>query len=126
MPVNLDEDAGSGPRCVLCGRAGYLHAPEFNPRLGRGLLVDGAAGLRCAAVVSCAARVGENRRTAPDLLSLPWRTGRKDTGPGAHRVIYAVLGGDPDFDPMIGTMDTAGLSAEACAAHNAMLEGSTA
>lgn len=58
-----------GPRCVLCGRAGYLHGPEFDPLTGRGLLVDGATGLRCAGVASCTARAGENRRTAPRRYS---------------------------------------------------------
>jgi hypothetical protein len=52
------------PRCVLCGRPGYLHGPEFNPLTGEGLLVDGATGLRCAGVPSCTVRVGGNRRSA--------------------------------------------------------------
>jgi hypothetical protein len=60
-----------------------------------------------------------NELAEPDV---PWRTGRKTTGPGAHRVIYAMTGGDPDWDPMIGAMDTAELAAEACAGHNALLE----
>ena len=60
-------DPAGRPRCVLCGRNGYLHGPEFNPLSGEGLLVDGATGLRCAVVVSCAARVGENRRLAAPL-----------------------------------------------------------
>ena len=60
-------DPAGRPRCVLCGRNGYLHGPEFNPLSGEGLLVDGATGLRCAVVVSCAARVGENRRLAGPL-----------------------------------------------------------
>ena len=61
-------EAGQSPRgpcCVLCGRAGYLHGPEFDPLTGRGLLAGGATGLRCAGVASCTARAGENRRTAP-------------------------------------------------------------
>ena len=65
----MAEQAPRGPRCVLCGRPGYLHGPEFNPLTGRGLLVDGATGLRCAAVASCSARVGENRRSAPRRYS---------------------------------------------------------
>jgi len=55
----------------------------------------------------------------PDLLSLPWRTGRKN-----HRTIYVQLGAEPsDDDPFIGCLDSGELAAEACAGHNALLEG---
>lgn len=105
---------GDGPSCVLCGRPGYLHGPEFNPRLGRGLLVDGATGLRCAAVASCTVRVGENRRTAPDLLKLPWRVGRH-----VGRTIYAMVNVETsDADVLIGVMDSRELAEAACLAHN--------
>ncbi len=54
-----------------------------------------------------------------DLLSLPWRAGRKN-----HRTIYVQIGPEPsDDDPFIGCLDSAELSAEACAGHNALLEG---
>lgn len=49
-----------------------------------------------------------------DLSSLPWRTGRKNP-----RTIYILLGDEAsDDDPFIGTLDTAGLVAEAVRAHN--------
>lgn len=54
---------------------------------------------------------------APALTALPWRTGRRV---GCH--LYAQAGPEPsDDDPPIGTLFTAELAAEACAAHNAML-----
>jgi len=52
--------------------------------------------------------------TGPDLLSLPWRTGRH-----LGRTIYARLGPEAsDEDPVLGMMDTAELAEEACSAHN--------
>ena len=55
--------------------------------------------------------------TDPDLLALPWRTGRHN-----GRTIYA-QGGDwaSREDTMVGVMDTPELAAEACAGHNARL-----
>jgi hypothetical protein len=53
----------------------------------------------------------------PDLLSLPWRTGRRK---GRH--LYAQLGSEPsDDDPELGMMDSPELAAEACEAHNAKI-----
>jgi hypothetical protein len=90
------------PRCVLCGRRGYLHGPEFNPSTGQGLLVDGATGLRCASVPSCTVRVGSNRREAGPLNTARdeflaasiavWREiDRLDAGPyGYHPVHMSV------------------------------------
>lgn len=50
-----------------------------------------------------------------------WRTGRK-----VGRTIYALLSDDPqqpsDDDPLIGTMDTPALAAEAARAHNLDLD----
>jgi hypothetical protein len=52
-----------------------------------------------------------------DLTSLPWRQGRR-----VGRHLYAQLGPVPsDDDPVIGTLDTAELAAEACESHNAAL-----
>lgn len=49
-----------------------------------------------------------------DLLSLPWRTGRK-----VGRTVYAQLGPETsDDDPLIGLMDTPELARAACEAHN--------
>ena len=54
------------------------------------------------------------RPDAVDLLSLPWRTGRK-----VGRTMYARLGPEAsDEDPLIGMMDTPELAAAAVAAHN--------
>jgi hypothetical protein len=59
---------------------------------------------------------------APDLTALPWRQGR--TQP---RNVYARTGGgDWKADVMIGQLDTADLSAEACRAHNEALARRTA
>ena len=56
-------------------------------------------------------------RTLTDLTALPWRQGRHQ---GRH--LYAQLGPEPsDDDPLVGTLDTAELAAEACEAHNAAL-----
>jgi hypothetical protein len=53
----------------------------------------------------------------PDLITLPWRQGRH-----VGRHLYAQIGPVPsDDDPVIGTLDTAGLAAEACESHNAAL-----
>jgi hypothetical protein len=60
--VSSPASGTDGPRCVLCGRRGYLHGPQFNPLTGKGLLVDGATGLRCDAWQSCRVRVNENKR----------------------------------------------------------------
>jgi hypothetical protein len=52
-----------------------------------------------------------------DLTALPWRQGRHQ---GRH--LYAQLGPRPsDTDPLVGTLDTAGLAEEACEAHNEAL-----
>jgi len=52
-------------------------------------------------------------------LSLPWRVGRR-----VPRHMYAQLGtGADDEDVYIGTLETPELAAEACAGHNALLEG---
>jgi hypothetical protein len=51
---------------------------------------------------------------APDLLSLPWRTGRH-----VGRTIYAQAGPKPsDDDVLIGMMDTRELALAAVRAHN--------
>lgn len=53
----------------------------------------------------------------PDLTSLPWRQGRHQ---GRH--LYAQTGPRPSDDaPLVGTLDTAELAAEACEAHNEAL-----
>ncbi len=50
----------------------------------------------------------------PDLLSLPWRTGRH-----LGRTVYARLGPQAsDDDPVLGMMDSRELAEEACEAHN--------
>ena len=47
-----------------------------------------------------------------------WRTGRK-----LGRTIYEQLGADPSGDDtLIGVMDSPGLAAAACHAHNALLD----
>jgi hypothetical protein len=49
-----------------------------------------------------------------DLISLPWRIGRR-----VGRTIYAMTGAAPsDDDPLIGVMDTRELAEAACLAHN--------
>jgi len=56
--------------------------------------------------------------TGPDLLSLPWRTGRH-----LGRTIYARLGPEASGeDPVLGMMDTRELAEEAVRAHNRRLE----
>lgn len=53
----------------------------------------------------------------PDLLSLPWRTGRH-----VFRTIYAQGGSDAARDDeLIGVMDSPELAAEVCRAHNRWL-----
>lgn len=53
----------------------------------------------------------------PDLLSLPWRTGRH-----VGRTVYAQSGPEASGDDLlIGVMDTPELAAEACGAHNRRL-----
>ena len=53
----------------------------------------------------------------PDLTDLPWRQGRSQP-----RNVYARTGGDDwKADVMIGQLDSPGLSAEACQAHNEAL-----
>ena len=52
-----------------------------------------------------------------DLTNLPWRQGRHQ---GRH--IYAQRGPVPsDDDPVVGTLDTDMLAAEACESHNEAL-----
>lgn len=52
----------------------------------------------------------------PDLITLPWRTGRR-----VGRTLYAQLGPEAsDADPLIGLMDTPELAAEVVEAHNAL------
>lgn len=58
--------------------------------------------------------------STPDPMTLPWRVGRH-----VGRTIYAQGGEEAsrDADVLIGVLDTPELAAEACAAHNALLEG---
>ncbi len=57
-----------------------------------------------------------------DLTALPWRQGRHQ---GRH--LYAQTGPRPsDSDPLVGTLDTEELAAEACEAHNERLARRTA
>jgi len=52
-----------------------------------------------------------------DLTALPWRQGRHQ---GRH--LYAQTGPEPsDSDPLVGTLDTEELAAEACESHNEAL-----
>ena len=55
----------------------------------------------------------------PDLLSLPWRT-------GSHNgwALYAQAGEWASRDDVpLGMLDSPELAAEACAGHNALMEG---
>jgi hypothetical protein len=66
-------------------------------------------------IVDC--ELAARERRDPDLLSLPWRTGRH-----LGRTVYAQLGPEPsDEDPVLGMLDTEELAAEACGAHNRRL-----
>jgi hypothetical protein len=59
------------------------------------------------------------RVVGADPLVLRWRTGRH-----VSRHLYAQLGDQPaNHDPYIGTVETAALATEACAAHNERLAG---
>ena len=59
---------------------------------------------------------------APDLLSLPWRTGRQTEGDLGMGIVYAQMGDEASPDNvLIGMMNSPAMAAEVCAAHNARL-----
>ena len=61
-------------------------------------------------------------KPAPDLLSLPWRTGRQTEGDLGMGIVYAQLGDEASPDNvLIGMMNSPAMAAEVCAAHNARL-----